>query len=72
MVQEIKVEAVDQTSCLQIRENLDALFYGDSRLEAEHTDGKRRLFRHLESCDQCCRVFDVRIRFRSSGRPGIL
>lgn len=71
IIQEINIEITERASCLQIREKLDALF-GDSRLEETHEIVKRVLLRHLETCDACCRSFDVRVRFRSGGRNGIL
>jgi hypothetical protein len=71
LTREISVETTEQTTCIQIREKLDALFEGDSRLEDAHEQIKRVLFGHLESCQSCCRSFDVRVRFRSGGRKGI-
>jgi hypothetical protein len=64
--------ANDSTNCLQIRKKLDAIFDGKLSLEQSFTDIKRFLFGHLEICKSCCRAFDVRARFRSSGRGGIL
>jgi hypothetical protein len=68
---EIIVEPIDKISCFQIREKLDSLFDGDSRLEEMPEAIKRILFRHLETCQNCCRSFDVRVRFRSSGGRGV-
>lgn len=72
VIQEINVDAVEQTNCFQIREKLDALFDGDSRLEEAHRELKRVLFGHLETCEQCCRAFDVRVCFRRGSGRGIL
>ena len=72
IIQEFNIEIIEQASCLQIREKLDALFDGDSRLEETQEMVKRVLLRHLETCDACCRSFDVRVRFRVGGRKGIL
>lgn len=65
--QEIIVERIDEVSCFQIREKLDSLFDGNSRLEEMHEAIKIILFRHLENCHNCCRSFDVRVRLRSGG-----
>ena len=62
--QEISFETIDSISCFQIREKLDALFGGNYLLEETPANIKRNLFRHLETCDKCCRSFDVRLRFR--------
>lgn len=72
IIQEFNIEIIEQASCLQIREKLDSLFDGSSRLEETHEILKRVLLRHLETCDACCRSFDVRVRFRVGGRKGIL
>lgn len=32
---------------------------------------ERSLFKHLETCSECCRSFDVRVRFRPAGRNRI-
>lgn len=72
IIQEIDIEPTEMTSCFQVKEKLDALFYGDSRLEETHMAIKRVLFRHLETCETCCRVFDVRVRFCSGSGRGIL
>ena len=69
---EITLEPVDEPSCFHIREKLDSLFDADSRLEEMHESHKRILFRHLETCQNCCRSFDVRVRFRSGGGRRIL
>lgn len=68
---EIVVERIDEISCFQIREKLDSLFDGNSRLEETNEIIKRVLFRHLETCQNCCRSFDVRVRFRSGGERRI-
>lgn len=65
-------EASDARRCFQIREKLDALFDGDARLEETHEAIKKLLFRHLESCQRCCRSFDVRARPRRGRGNGIL
>ncbi|HRH40844.1 MAG TPA: hypothetical protein PKY82_04305 [Pyrinomonadaceae bacterium] len=70
--QKIIVEPIEEVSCFQIREKLDLLFDGDSRLEETNEIIKRVLFRHLETCQKCCRSFDVRVRFRSGGGRRIL
>ena len=68
----IIVETIDEINCFQIREKLDSLFEGNSRLEEMHEAIKKSLLRHLETCQNCCRSFDVRVRFRSSGGRRIL
>ena len=71
IVGEVGAEASDARLCFQIREKLDALFDGDARLEETHEAIKKMLFRHLESCQSCCRSFDVRARFRRGKGNGI-
>lgn len=71
VVREINVETGEDASCFQIRKKLDALFDGESRLEDAHAAIKRFLFGHLETCDACCRAFDVRARFRGGRGRGI-
>lgn len=66
-LEDIRVDTFETLSCLQVRNKLDALFDRDSLLEEAMTDFKRSLFRHLETCTDCCRAFDVRVRFCSSG-----
>lgn len=58
-------------NCFQMREKLDALFGGDYLLEDTPAAVKRLLFKHLETCKECCRSFDVRVRFRTSRRDRI-
>jgi hypothetical protein len=73
VIGEINIEPTEKSGCNQVREKLDALFDGDSRLEETHAAIKRILFGHLEICQACCRMFDVRTRYSSRrGRPGIL
>ncbi len=71
IVHGINFEMPRVINCFQIREKLDALFDGGSRLEDAQVAVKRILFEHLETCKECCRSFDVRVRFRSSGRDRI-
>jgi hypothetical protein len=72
-VGENNIEATERSGCSQVREKLDALFDGDARLEETHAAIKKVLFAHLEICEACCRMFDVRTRYGSRrGRPGIL
>lgn len=71
-IHEINAEGNQMSSCFQIREKVAALLDGDSPLEETHTTIKRVLFKHLETCDACCRSFDVRARFRFSEERGIL
>ena len=71
IIGKINFKTTEAMSCFQIREKLDALFGGDSRLEETHAAVKRILFEHLENCVACCRSFDVRLRFRSTGRDTI-
>lgn len=68
---EITVEPIDELNCFQIREKLDSIFDGNSQLEEMHEAIKGILFRHLETCQNCCRSFDVRVRFRSGGGRAI-
>lgn len=68
---EIVIEPIDEVNCFQIREKLDSLFDGNSRLEETNEIIKQVLFRHLEICQKCCRSFDVRVRFCSGGRRKI-
>ena len=56
-------ETIDSVNCFQIRERLDALFDGKPPLEETPANVKLILFRHLETCNNCCRSFDVRLRF---------
>lgn len=58
-------------NCFQIRERLDALFGGAAPLEETPAGIRRILFGHLEICRTCCRSFDVRVRFRPTGRDRI-
>lgn len=67
----INFEIINEMNCFQVREKLDALFDRESLLAETHKAIKRILFNHLENCPECCRSFDVRVRFRSSGRAGI-
>ena len=69
--QELGFERADYTNCAQVREKLDFLFNGKAQLEATQNELKRKLFRHLETCSQCCRSFDVRVRCNSFPRGGI-
>ena len=69
--QEPGFERTDYTKCAQVREKLDFLFSGKSQLEAAQNETKRKLFKHLENCGQCCRSFDVRVRYNSFPRNGI-
>ena len=71
IIQEFDVETGEAASCLQIREKLDALLGGNSRLEETPVAVKQSLFKHLESCRTCCRAFDVRVRFRPGKGRGI-
>ena len=71
VVGEINIEATEKSGCVQVREKLDALFDGDARLEETHAAIKKVLFAHLETCEACCRSFDVRARFRSGRGRGI-
>jgi hypothetical protein len=71
IVREVGAESSDARLCFQIREKLDALFDGDARLEETHEAIKKMLFGHLESCQNCCRSFDVRVRFRRGKSSGI-
>jgi hypothetical protein len=57
--------------CLRIREKLDSIFDGSSRLEETHETSKQILFDHLRTCKKCCRSFDTRARIRSPGRNRI-
>lgn len=68
---EINIEILEAMNCIQIRESLDALFDENFSLEETPPAIKRSLFRHLETCRDCCRSFDVRLRFRSVGRGPI-
>jgi hypothetical protein len=68
---EINFEMIDAINCLQIREKLDAVFGGISPLEETSAGVKRDLFAHLETCRDCCRSFDVRVRFRTASRDTI-
>lgn len=73
VIREFNIEPNEKTNCFQIRDKIDALFDGDSRLEETHAAIKRILFGHLGVCQACCRMFDVRTRYSSRrGRPGIL
>lgn len=69
--EEINFEMIEATNCFQIRKNLDAVFSGDVPLEETSAGIKRILFAHLEACRDCCRSFDVRVRFRPAGRDRI-
>lgn len=70
-VHDFNFEIPEALNCFQIKEKLDALFEGDSPLEETHQGVKRILFGHLETCQKCCRSFDVLVRFRPSGRDRI-
>lgn len=69
--EEINFEMIETTNCFQIRKNLDAVFSGESPLEEASAGIKRILFTHLEVCRDCCRSFDVRVRFRVAKRDMI-
>lgn len=71
IVRELNFETSDTVNCFQIKEKLDTLFSGDSRLEEMHAAIRRVLFRHLETCENCCRVFDARVGFRPARRDTI-
>ena len=64
MLGETGAEANGTRICFQIRQKLDALFDGSARLEETHEAIITMLFRHLETCQQCCRSFDVRAHMR--------
>ncbi len=68
---ELNIKWAEPIDCRDIRSLLDAIFSGRSALEAAPIEIKHRLFAHLESCGQCCRSFDVRVRFRSPQRSRI-
>lgn len=70
-VHESSFATIDATDCFQIRERLDTLFGGVASLEETPAGIRRILFGHLETCVTCCRSFDVRVRFRPSGRDRI-
>ena len=69
--QRISLETIDSKDCFQTRENLDALFSGKFSLEETPTNAKQILFRHLETCRNCCRSFDARLRFLPARRDRI-
>lgn len=62
---DINLELLDELKCHQVIEKLDAMFGEHLLLEEADKSVKRRLFKHLENCSDCCRSFDIRIRFRS-------
>lgn len=68
---EINFAATGAMTCLQIRERLDAVFGGDYPLEETSAGVKRDLFAHLIACRDCCRSFDVRVRFGAARRGTI-
>lgn len=68
---ELEIKWAEPFDCRDIRLMLDAIFGGKSTLEAAPIETKHRLFKHLESCAQCCRSFDARVRFRSPQRSRI-
>ena len=70
-IEEIRVQTIDAMNCYEVRENLDGLFDQESSLEETPAGIKRKLFSHLETCRDCCRTFDVRVRFRPASRAPI-
>ena len=70
-IEEIRVQTIEAMNCFQVRKNLDALFDREGSLEETPAGIKRKLFAHLETCRDCCRTFDVRVRFRPAGRARI-
>lgn len=53
----------ETASCFQIKKTLDDLFSGRKQLEKTDARIKRFVFAHLETCTDCCRSFDARVRF---------
>ncbi len=67
----INFEMPKAIDCFQVKENFDALFCGDLRIEDATAAVKRVLFGHLETCRACCRTFDKLVRYRPPGRDRI-
>ena len=68
---ELKFEWTEHIDCSQVREKLDILFSGKPQIEAMQSDLKKKLFRHIETCGQCSRSFDARMRCNSFPHSGI-
>lgn len=62
---ELKKERIEEVNCSQIKALIETLVQGKFLLETASRETKRNLFRHLESCQQCCRSFDARLRYSS-------
>lgn len=67
-VSELNAELAD---CQTVRDTLDELFNRTLSLETANVEKRHALFAHLETCDQCCRAFDARIRFGAVRRNSI-
>ena len=68
---EFNFETLEAVNCSQIKESLDELFSGGFLLEDLDFGAKQVLFGHLQTCSDCCRSFDVRIRLRPIGHNAI-
>ncbi len=71
LIEGIRIVKVEAINCFPIREKLDDVFSGAFPLEETQEASKRILFDHLRTCKECCRSFDVRVRYSSSGRDRI-
>ena len=70
-IHDVDLDVISNMSCSQAKEHLDALFSRQRLLEDTRPRIKHLLFEHLESCQSCCRSFDVRVRFRPAHRRNI-
>lgn len=65
---DVELNINHEMKCSQAKECLDELFSRRRMLEDTRPTVKRLLFDHLETCRNCCRAFDVRVRFRPAHR----
>jgi hypothetical protein len=68
---DVDLDVMNEMNCSQARERLDEIFSQRRLLEESRPSAKRLLFDHLETCRRCCRLFDVRVRFRPAHRRNI-
>lgn len=71
-VQTTPTVLTEQSNCIQIRKELDALFDGREQLENTSELIRYRLLKHLMVCNNCCRSFDVRASWSSRRRSRLL